>query len=40
MGAQLAGEFLPLGIKMTPFLGSMFSVAIVFILNSRTFAEN
>lgn len=38
-GAQLAGEFLPFHVKMTPFFGSMLSVALVFILNNFTFAE-
>jgi proton-translocating NADH-quinone oxidoreductase chain L len=34
-GAQLAGEFLPFSVKMTPFFGSMVSVLLVFILNSE-----
>jgi proton-translocating NADH-quinone oxidoreductase chain L len=38
-GAQLAGEFLPISVKMTPFFGSMFSVLLVFITNSALFAE-
>jgi proton-translocating NADH-quinone oxidoreductase chain L len=37
-GAQLAGEFLPFSVKMTPFFGSMFSVLLVFILNSKQLA--
>lgn len=32
-GAQLAGEFLSVTTKMTPFFGSMLSVALVFLLN-------
>lgn len=38
-GAQLAGEFLPFSVKMTPFFGSMLSVLLVFILNSTPFGE-
>jgi NADH:ubiquinone oxidoreductase subunit 5 (subunit L)/multisubunit Na+/H+ antiporter MnhA subunit len=37
-GAQLDGEFLPFFTKMTPFFGSMFSVMLVFLMNSSTFA--
>jgi proton-translocating NADH-quinone oxidoreductase chain L len=37
-GAQLAGEFLPFFVKMTPFFGSMFSVLLVFLINSSFFA--
>jgi proton-translocating NADH-quinone oxidoreductase chain L len=37
-GAQIAGEFLPLWIKMTPFFGSMFSVLLVFLINSSVFS--
>lgn len=36
-GAQIVGEFLPFLIKMTPFFGSMLSVALVFMLNSSAF---
>lgn len=35
VGAQVAGEFLPLRIKITPFFGSLVSIVIVFVLNSR-----
>jgi proton-translocating NADH-quinone oxidoreductase chain L len=39
VGAQLAGEFLPFYIKMLPFVGSVASVFLVFILNSTTINE-
>lgn len=38
-GAQLAGEFLPLYVKLTPFIGSMLSVSFVFAINSVVFGE-
>jgi hypothetical protein len=38
-GAQLAGEFLPFSVKMTPFFGSMVSVLLVFVLNSEAGAN-
>lgn len=38
-GAQLAGEFLPLYVKLTPFIGSMLSVILVFAINSAVFVE-
>jgi hypothetical protein len=31
------GEFLPFYIKILPFVGSMFSVALVFITNCKAF---
>lgn len=39
-GAQLEGEFLPFFIKMIPFYGSMFSVLLVFLLNSSVFSSH
>jgi len=36
-GSQLVGEFLPFFVKIVPFLGSMFSVGLIFILNSSKF---
>lgn len=38
-GAQLTGEFLPAYIKMLPFLGSLVSVALVFLFNEALKAE-
>ena len=32
--AQIVGEFLPFMLKMTPFFGSMLSVAFVFVINN------
>jgi len=39
-GAQVAGEFLHVGVKTIPFVGSMLSVALVFLLNSAVAAES
>jgi hypothetical protein len=38
-GSQLVGEFLPFFIKIIPFVGSMFSVGLIFILNSSRFEK-
>jgi NADH:ubiquinone oxidoreductase subunit 5 (subunit L)/multisubunit Na+/H+ antiporter MnhA subunit len=35
----LSGEFLPFFVKMIPFFGSMFSVFLVFLINSFSFSE-
>jgi NADH-ubiquinone oxidoreductase chain 5 len=37
--AQLVGEFLSVSIKMIPFIGSMASVILVFVLNMKSFEK-